>query len=639
MRFRAVLAFSLLLATSAHAKSLYWRSIAVDAHLDADGRMHIAETQTYVFDGDWRGGERTFNVYANQSLQFDRLTRVDRDGTETTLVNTGTTEKVDHYQIFAGPVVRWRARLDNDPAFRNTELTYRLRYTLSGIVKRVGKRYILSHDFAFPDRLPGQVIQNFSVHFTVDPIWSGIRSPYDAGVTNLQPGKGYVVNATLQYHGSRAPVAVPYGAPIAVAWGVAFLFVFAIALLIFDFVTREQARGRFVCTPLEQIDERWLEENVLRFKPEIVGAAIDNKIGAPEVAGIIAALANEKKIETTVEQRRMKRPLLHMKLLVPIAEIQGHRHALLKRLFFKGQQTDTDAIRKHYEKCGFEPASLIRKGIEGELANWPKWNEKFASFNWKLDVGLLLAAIVLFSVFGRGGNDGALTGECVFFGLIALLGLIAAHLNSRALTSLIPRFILVAAFATPLLFVTLHYTIAAPDYAIHTHEILLAAFWSLAVVKILVDKLRSDESDERIAARMRLASAFRYFKAQLATPNPHLRDDWYPYLMAFGLGSNVDSWFRAYGGSAAGTAGGLSASTSSSSSFGSSSSSEGGFSFSGGGGAFGGAGASASWAVAAGGIASGVASPGSGGSGGSSGGGGGGGGGGGSSGGGGGGGW
>jgi uncharacterized membrane protein YgcG len=624
----------LLFAASAQARSLYWRSVAVDAHLDAEGRMHVIETQTYVFDGAWNGGERNFNVWGNQSLDFEGMTRVDRDGTETQLIN-GSIDRVDHYQMFDGPTTRWRARLTTDPEFKNTELTYRLRYTYSGIVKRVNKRYLLSHDFAFPNRLPGQVIQNFSLHLTLDPIWSGFRSPYDAGVTNLQPGQGYVVNATLQFHGSRAPVAVPDGAPSLVAWGVALLFVVAIALLVFDFVTREKARGRFVCTSCDQIDEQWLEENVLRYKPEIVGAAIDNKIGAPEVAGILAALANEKKIETTVEQRRLKRPLLKMKLLVPITEIQGHRYALLKRLFFKGQETDTDAIRNHYEKCGFEPATLIRKGIEGELANWPKWNEKFASFNWKLDVALLVAGILLFSLFGRGANDGALTGECLFFGFIALVGLIAAHLNSRAITSLVPRFILVGAFAVPLLYVTLHYTIAAPQFAIHTHELALAAFWSLAVVKILLDKLRSDESDERIAARMRLASAFRYFRAQLATPNPHLRDDWYPYLMAFGLGSNVDSWFRAHGGAGASGGSGLGTSSSStSSSFGSSSSS-GGWAFSGGGGAFGGAGASASWAVAAGGIASGVASPGSGGSGGSGGGGGGGG----SSGGGGGGGW
>jgi len=98
MRLRAVLVVSLLLAATAHAKSLYWRSVAVDANLDADGRMHVVETQTYVFDGDWNGGERTFNVYRNQSLNFEKLTRVDRDGTETQLV-MAPLDKVDHYQI------------------------------------------------------------------------------------------------------------------------------------------------------------------------------------------------------------------------------------------------------------------------------------------------------------------------------------------------------------------------------------------------------------------------------------------------------------------------------------------------------------------------------------------------------------
>ena len=564
-----------------------WRSVAVDAHLDAEGRMHVVETQVCVFDGDWNVAERRFNLYRNQSLDFERLTRVDRDGTETELV-MGPLDKTDHYQLIDGSTLRWRSRLPTEPEFRNSELTYRLRYTLSGIVKRVNRRYLLLYDFALPGRESGQVIQNFAVHLTVDPIWSGIRSPYDAGVTNLRPGNGYIVDATLQFNGSRQPVAVPYGAPSSVAWGVALLLAIAVAVLVFVFVKHEKARGRFVCTPPERIDERWLEEHVLRFEPEIVGAAIDNKIGAPEVAGILAALAKEKKIETLVEQRRMKRPLLHMKLLVPLAEIPGYRQALLKRLFFKGQETDTDAIRKHYERCGFEPASLIRKGIDEELGTWPKWNEKFASFPWKLDVALVVAAFVLLSYFGRGGNDGPLTGECIFFGLIALAGgLIAAHLNSRAVTSLLPRFILVGAFATPLLYVTLRYTIAAPQLAIHTHELLLAAFWSVAVVKTLLDKLRSDESNERIAARMRLASAYHYFRLQLATPSPNLRDDWYPYLMAFALGAKVDTWFKVHGCTA-----------------------EASCPFSGGSDALGGTGACASWAVAAGGIASGVVSSG-----------------------------
>ncbi|HEY2091614.1 MAG TPA: DUF2207 domain-containing protein [Thermoanaerobaculia bacterium] len=617
MRIRAVLVATLLIAATAQAKSLYWPSIHVDAHLDGDGRMHVVETQTFMFDGDWNGGERAFEVYGNQSLDFEKLTRVDRDGSETTLI-MAPLDKVDRYQILPGPKVRWRSRLTTDPPFRNTMLTYRLRYTLSGIVRRVNQHYVLSHDFAFPNRLPGQVIQNFSVHFTIDPIWSGAHTPFDGRATNLTPGRGYVVNASLEYHGSRAPVAVPYGASSAVAWQFAILLIIGVGVLIFGFVAGERARGRFVFTPYEEIDEQWLRDNVLRYKPEIVGAAFDNKIGAPEVAGILAALAKEKKIATRVEQRRMKRPLLHMTLLVPLEEIEGYRRTLLKRLFFKGNETDTDSIRKHYEHTGFEPAALIEKGIEGELSGWSKWTEKCTPFDWKLDVTLLIVGIILFSFLGRGGNDGALTGECIFFGVIALVGgLIAAHLNSRAVTSITPRFILVGAFMVPLLFATFRYITAAPDLAIHTHELVLAAFWSLAVVKIILDKLRIDESSERIATRMRFESARRYFRDQLATPNPKIHDDWFPYLMAFGLGSNCDSWFRTHGCPAS------PATSSFGSSSGSSGSSESAASaWSGGGGAFGGAGASASWAVAAGGIASGVASPSSGGSGGGGGGGG-----------------
>lgn len=621
MRIRAALVVTLLIAATAHAKSLYWPSIHVDAHLDADGRMHIVETQTFLFDGDWNGGERTFEVYGNQSLDFEKLTRVDRDGSETTLI-MAPLDKVDHYQLLDGPKLRWRSRLTTDPEFKNTMLTYRLRYTLSGIVRRVNKRYLLSHDFAFPNRLPGQVIRNFSVHFTIDPIWSGAHTPFDGSATNLTPGRGYVVNASLEYHGSRAPVAVPFGATSPVAWQFAILLIIGVGVLIFSFVMGERARGRFVFTPFEEIDEEWLKDNVLRFKPEIVGAAFDNKIGAPEVAGILAALAKEKKIETRVEQRRMKRPLLHMTLLVPIEEIEGYRRTLLKRLFFKGKETDTDAIRKHYEHSGFEPAALIQKGIEGELSGWSKWTEKYTSFDWKVDVTLLILGIILFSFLGRGGNDGALTNECIFFGIIALLGgLISAHLNSRAVSSLTPRFILVGAFAAPLLYATFRYMIAAPDFAIHTHELVLALFWSLAVVKIILDKLRIDESSERIATRMRFESARRYFRSQLAMPNPRIHDDWFPYLMAFGLGSNCDRWFRVHGCPASPATSSFGSSSSSMSS--SSSAESAGSSWSGGGGAFGGAGASASWAVAAGGIASGVASPSSGGSGGGGGGGGG----------------
>ncbi|HYR45610.1 MAG TPA: hypothetical protein VER78_01300, partial [Thermoanaerobaculia bacterium] len=150
----------------------------------------------------------------------------------------------------------------------------------------------------------------------------------------------------------------------------------------------------------------------------------------------------------------------------------------------------------------------------------------------------------------------------------------------------------------------------------------------LGIINNVVNVAKSREGPHKIARRKILAAARRFFQRELASRQPKLSDDWFPYLVALELGNRVDRWFRAYGGTRTAVA------SSGPAAFGSSSSSSvSSGSWTGGGGSFGGAGSSGSWAIAAGALAAGVAAPGS------SGGGGGGGGGGGSSGGGGGGGW
>lgn len=53
---RTLLLLALLFAASAaHSKALHWRAVEVDAQLDGNGLLHVVETQTYVFDGDWNG--------------------------------------------------------------------------------------------------------------------------------------------------------------------------------------------------------------------------------------------------------------------------------------------------------------------------------------------------------------------------------------------------------------------------------------------------------------------------------------------------------------------------------------------------------------------------------------------------------
>ena len=136
--------------------------------------------------------------------------------------------------------------------------------------------------------------------------------------------------------------------------------------------------------------------------------------------------------------------------------------------------------------------------------------------------------------------------------------------------------------------------------------------FAAAFIHNILNLAKSRDDQEGVLLCQQLTVARAYFRRELEKDRPDLEDAWFPYLMAFGLGDRVDSWFRQYGetgisgGSLASSGGGTSG-------------------FTGGGGRFGGGGASGAWMTAVGSVAAGSSSSSSGGGGGSSGGGGGGG--------------
>src|SRR5262245_18813211 len=126
----------------------------------------------------------------------------------------------------------------------------------------------------------------------------------------------------------------------------------------------------------------------------------------------------------------------------------------------------------------------------------------------------------------------------------------------------------------------------------------------LAISSASINGMKSRQSSAAIAFRKRLARGRSFFLKELEKSQPDLRDGWYPWLLAFGLGKQVDVWSSHHTGTT------TSASTSDdSTSSSSSSSSSTGTGWSGGGGLSGGAGASGAWATAAAGMAAGVADP------------------------------
>ena len=71
--------------------------------------------------------------------------------------------------------------------------------------------------------------------------------------------------------------------------------------------------------------------------------------------------------------------------------------------------------------------------------------------------------------------------------------------------------------------------------------------WLLALVNSVLNRARTQHSAERIATRKRMVAARNYFRAELKKREPQLSDDLYPYMLAFGLGSHVDRWFKSFG--------------------------------------------------------------------------------------------
>lgn len=637
-RLLATLLLSLAAALPAAAqnRTLLWDDIAVTARLDATGTLHVRERQTIVFTGDWNGGERSFLQRVSQDLDLQRIARIGPDGREIPLVE-GDTDAVDHYD-WSGSTVRWRSRLPSDPLFDQTRITYVLDYTWSGILIQDGDLYRFDHNFGLPD--VDYPIRRFVLDLELDPAWQPLAAvPAHLERQDLQPGSDVLVTADLRHTGGAA--APDPGLSIVpllwrrAAFAAALLAMLALYVL---FRQEEARRGRFEPLPgPRDWDEAWLRENVLDLRPEEVGALWDRKTGAPEVAAVLARMVAEGKLESWVTPGfkllgiSFSSGVLHLRLKVQRFQLAGYELALVEKLFLDADETDTEKVRRHYKSTGFDPSKAIADGLESRLGQRlgavPPPSRRRTQILW-------LAALALFALDAVWHPlSTAILAGIMAFGLIFLWvgGGMAAYawrnrterLDLGSLWFLVPG-LLVYLWCAFLVF-NREWLGWNTGLVPGLPGVLALALVPLAIWSSLLNNARSRESDEAIRKRRLLGAGRRLLRRELKSAHPRLQDEWLPYLLAFGLGGEMDRWFRAFGGASRSGAA-FTGASSGGGSFGSSGSSG----WSGGGGQFGGAGAMASWSVAAAGMASGVSAPsssssGGGGGGGSSGGGGGGG--------------
>src|SRR5262249_5065544 len=137
------------------------------------GVLHVAERLAFVFTGDWNGGERTFRLEPDQHLKLIGVSPLDARSGQMRPLPEGDPSDGGRYRVPDPRPPRSRSRLPSDPPFDKTEILYELDYEVSGILLREGDRYILNHDFAFPDRAGS--IEAFSLELALDPVWKPDR--------------------------------------------------------------------------------------------------------------------------------------------------------------------------------------------------------------------------------------------------------------------------------------------------------------------------------------------------------------------------------------------------------------------------------------------------------------------------------
>lgn len=607
-----------LAAQDDDGRTLRISELAVEARLDARGRLHIRERQGMVFDGAWNGGEVSFDLRTGQAFDFQSIARVDPATGERIPLTEGDLDDVDEYS-WEGGTLRWRSRLESDPPFANEEITYELEYALAPVLARDGDDYRLQHDFAFSNRPD---VDRFRVDLALDSAWS---SPFGRNIREeaspLPAGRGYTLTVPLEYAGAEEPLAAPRPPPAAVRGPIALGALLVPLLVLLGLRRRDRELDQMAPeTPPDEIDASWLETHIFAYPPEVVGTAWDRDVGQAEVAALLARLVAEGKLGSRVDPDD-KEPVLHLTRNVPLSDFEEHERELLEGLFFDGgDQTDTASVREHYEKKGFDPAARIRDALLGQLSHLP--GDGRVRRPWL--PGLLVAAAGVAAAVLVPDGPGRAAVVAVAVALLAATALIALALAATLSKRVAGRrgfaIAVVVVLAVPALVLALVAwgTIPGAQATVFYRPgaaLLLSLVVALAGIGWCALALaRPGETAERLAFRRRLVSARRFFTAELERPAPRLQDAWFPYLLAFGLGTHVDRWFRAFGGrhepdpSRVALGGMLGASGAAGrGGSGGSGWTGGGPQF--GGGQFGGGGAGGAWGVAAAGMAAGVAAP------------------------------
>jgi hypothetical protein len=238
---------------------------------------------------------------------------------------------------------------------------------------------------------------------------------------------------------------------------------------------------------------------------------------------------------------------MKLRLKVDRSALTGHERTLVDALFFDNRtETDTELVKAHYKGQGFNPAAAIRPELEAaaEALMSSRGNPPRAFRLETLLVFLGGVGVLMVAWIGE-GIPPAVPIAIVVMLVVACAGWIAGALfrshmhwgRKAALACLIPAVVLAVGLPSFLWFLTGTGTLALSPMAL-----LGLSMIGAALIMSAVNALKSRRHPQAIALRKRLAAGREFLESQVPLDTPALRDEWFPWVLAFGLGPSVDRW-------------------------------------------------------------------------------------------------
>src|SRR5262249_38410773 len=206
----------------------------------------------------------------------------------------------------------------------------------------------------------------------------------------------------------------------------------------------------------------------------------------------------------------------------------------------------TKDVRAHYRRTGFDPAAAIRPELEARVRVLLEAGDP-PRFIGPLGVVWFLACAALIGAAWYRGETGAFGSRFVGIAALAVAGIVrgtGVSFRSRmdwgrmaALLCLLPALIFGAATVA---FIYLYVGKGAVDLS--PFALMAIVGLALWVTYNAIRGLQTRTSRQAVGWGKNLTAGRAFFSAKLQQPHAALRDEWYPWLLALGLGKEADAW-------------------------------------------------------------------------------------------------